>query len=256
MPVAPPFDQIIVPRSLDELIGAISRDDEVRFWRGMANEAWLLDSTLVRRLRAFGRPVGEREARWAEETLLERARHRGFDVVNGVRLTDFELLALLRHHGAATRLIDFSRSATIALWFAAVDPDQRGVRGQLIGIHTDLLGGYEATPINKSYEAAVDSAARYQHPQTWEPTRMSPRVFAQHSQFFYGTVTDQAYGSLTLGNTTQGRILTIAIEPEMKPIVLRFLRNALDIGMETLFPDIAGFGKTFDAAPVEEPWRW
>ncbi|MCR8998507.1 FRG domain-containing protein [Rahnella perminowiae] len=44
-----------------------------------------------------------------ERDLLLNAWHQGYGYENGRKLTDFELLAKLQHHGAATRLIDVSK---------------------------------------------------------------------------------------------------------------------------------------------------
>jgi hypothetical protein len=69
-----------------------------------------------------------------EKALIERARAAGL----GSGLGELELLARLRHHGAATRLLDCSRNAFVALWFACRwEPDQDGV---LIGFE---LGGVD-----------------------------------------------------------------------------------------------------------------
>lgn len=68
-----------------------------------------------------------------ETSLLRHARHKGFDTENGKILTDFELLAKLQHHGAATRLVDFSKNVLVALWFAIQDNKEE--TGLLTGIH-------------------------------------------------------------------------------------------------------------------------
>lgn len=46
---------------------------------------------------------------------LRDARLRGHNVKEGQQLADLELLAELQHFGAATCLIDFTRSAQVAL---------------------------------------------------------------------------------------------------------------------------------------------
>jgi hypothetical protein len=243
------------PSSLDELLQVLAGDGGVRFWRGSADSRWRLDSTIVRRLAARDNSVDERTVGFWERDLLDRARHRGFDVFSGVRLTDFELLALLRHNGAATRLIDFTRSATVALWFAAFElPD---VTGRVVGVHTDYLGGPgEGKILGGDYSKVMAAAASRDHPFTWEPPRVSPRVFAQHSQFLYGRVNEYDYGTLALPLEHRGAVLVIDISPKLKRSVLAFLRSVLDIGVQTMYPDLPGFASAFSVDPVEDPYRW
>ena len=50
-------------------------------------------------------------------------------------------LALMQHHGAATRLLDFSRNALIALWFCLNENSNKNAL--LLGISSNSLGGYE-----------------------------------------------------------------------------------------------------------------
>ncbi|HSH62401.1 MAG TPA: FRG domain-containing protein, partial [Acidimicrobiales bacterium] len=220
------FDTL-APRSIDELLQLLASHSGVRFWRGSADARWRLDSTLVRRLRKSGEPSDERSVAFWERDLLDRARHRGFDVLSGVRLRDFELLGLLRHNGAATRLIDFTRSATVALWFATFElPD---VSGRLLGIHTDYLAGSgEGKTIGESYAKVIAAAEAYDRAFTWEPPRVSPRVSAQHSQFLYSVVNEYEYGSLRLPIDKPGGVFVVDISPELKQSVLPFLREVLD----------------------------
>ncbi len=78
---------------------------------------WTLDPSLVRRYRRHCGPdsaLNESSVRDVERGLIERARAAGL----GTDVCELELLARLQHHGAATRLLDCSRNAFVALWFA------------------------------------------------------------------------------------------------------------------------------------------
>jgi hypothetical protein len=88
-------------------------------WRGQASADWSLDPPLVRRYRRHsqdgpGAALTEPSLRAVEKALVERARAAGL----GDDLSELELLARLQHHGAATRLLDCSCNAFVALWFA------------------------------------------------------------------------------------------------------------------------------------------
>ncbi len=50
-----------------------------------------------------------------EADLLARTRMQGLDLHGSRRLGDLELLARLQHHGAATRLLDFTLGVRRAL---------------------------------------------------------------------------------------------------------------------------------------------
>ena len=78
-------------------------------------------------------------------------------------------------------------------------------------------------------------------PCTWEPPRVTLRVAAQHSQFFFSPVVIDRMGSLALPKD-DGAILVIAITPELKKACAEILVQVYDITRETLFPDLDGFG--------------
>ena len=203
-------------------------------WRGQANMAWPVHSALYRRL---GTP-SEQEMREAEEYLLQSARHKGYGRVDGGELSDIELLAKLQHHGAATRLVDVSRNALVALWFASnAEPEQTGL---LVGIHSDHLAGNEGRPLDTAYGALMDELVGISHPYTWEPPPLTPRIAAQHSQFLLSAVSHDPRGSLRLPDAEES-MLTIAISPDLKRSAMRVLDQLFDIRYLTMFPDFDGF---------------
>jgi hypothetical protein len=128
---SPLHDEMPAPRTFAELMVCL---EEIRWssghpgcWRGQADIGWPIDCTAARRLKMSHQDLNgsqdyesslESWVRRYEDRLLQQARMGGHGFLDGRRLTDLELLSVLRHYGAATRLMDFSRNAFVASWFA------------------------------------------------------------------------------------------------------------------------------------------
>ena len=256
---SPIFGNIPKPSSFEELLELVRLPLEgekgiVRMWRGQGDIAWPLHSSAYRRLALDGSPPSEKDMLWYEEDLLKRATHRGFRYLDGRRLSDFDLLARLQLHGTATRLVDATRNALVGLYFSvATQPVKVGA---LLGVHANFLGGYEGEPKEDDYKSVVQDLDKYQHPQTWEPPQVSPRVAAQHSQFLYSSVSSDKTGSLSI-DRTPGAFLAIAISPRLKRESLTILSEVFDIRHVTLFPDLDGFGFANSYQFRQwDPYRW
>ncbi len=254
------FGYVVEPETPIELLNLIAFggdgvDTAVRMWRGQSDEQWLLDSAAYRKIRLSKSDDRlEWKVAYYETGLLERARHRGLGVIDGRKLSDFELLARLQHHGAATRLIDTSRSGLIALYFACSSNHDRA--GMLFGIHTNHLGGGEGKLLDRAYGEQMKLIKKHDHPQTWEPPIVSARIAAQHSQFIYSTVkVGLPHGSLAISK--QDYLLAIRIPAPDKSKYLEMLGANFDITHLSLFPDIDGFGSAH--GPNIDQWaneRW
>lgn len=239
---SPKFGVIHQPKSFQELLEIIieapTDESYVRMWRGQADISWSIDSAAYRRLASLNKQVKERNIISYEESLLTQATHHGYRSMNGQELSDLELLARLQHHGAATQLLDTTRSVFVALWFSV--SSQIDSAGALIGIHSDYLGGYESLPEKKPYREIMEEIKKLNHPITWEPTNVSPRIAAQHSQFLYSKVSESPAGSLCLPEKEDGTLI-VAISSELKKIAKKILISTFDIHTKTLFPDLDGF---------------
>ena len=237
------FGRLEAPETFDELLRLVLHPKymtsfNVWMWRGQADATRRIDSAAFRRCRENGENPRNVKLEYYEENLIKRARHRGFDIIDGQRLSDFDLLARLQHHGAATRLLDATRSAFVALYFSCSQFPT--VPGMLFGIHAYELGGYEGEPIEGDYRTVVEGLAKYDHALTWEPPSVSARIAAQHSQFIYSDVSEDERGSIVLGSDRE-RFLAIPITPELKKASLKILKETFDIREFTLFPDLDGF---------------
>lgn len=96
-------------------------------FRGVSNKCYQIEASTYRRFRLSRDQSGTSSEEQEDEfydllqtnlALISDSRHQRQDHKDGRQLTDLELLAELQHFGAATCLVDFTRSALVALWFA------------------------------------------------------------------------------------------------------------------------------------------
>ena len=126
-------------------------------YRGQANEAWGLTSSLQRTLPIT---LSEREARVVEENLLYRFQthaHLAFNV--DLRPDESDLVfwwALMQQYGAPTRLLDWTASPYVALYFACAS-------------HLDCDGvvwTVQPSSINKYWESKAYKKLKSKEPTT------------------------------------------------------------------------------------------
>jgi hypothetical protein len=200
--------------------------------------SWLLDNAAVT----------ENVMREYERRLLSVARLAGHGNT-GRDLSDLELLAKLQHHGAATRLVDFTRNASIALWFACrAYPDDWGI---VFGAKLDSVQwvANEQTLKKALPELLADAGGRM---MAWRPSALSPRIPAQAGFFLWSEVRGNCdWGSLgeaspcvsTTANPAQldEHFAAIAISPDLKRYMATRWETVLGLSEQTLFPDFDGF---------------
>ncbi|MCA0217092.1 MAG: FRG domain-containing protein [Actinobacteria bacterium] len=163
-------------------------------WRGVANSAHALHSSLYRRfMSAKNVAPDEAEVVKFELALLSAARKRWrFD-----NLSALETLAHLQHYGGPTRLLDVSFNPLVALWFAVEQKhDAAGVArpdtdGRLIvfdatdrQIDLDARWGGHELP----WTAQPNDNWRRGLPLVWRPPSYNDRIPAQNSAFLIGGV--------------------------------------------------------------------
>lgn len=163
-------------------------------WRGVANSAHALHSSVYRRFVArWGSPPDEDDLVSFESELLKSARRRWrFD-----NLSALETLAHIQHYGGPTRLLDVSFNPLVALWFAVEQkfdangnarPDSDG-RIYVFDatdrqIDLDTRWGGHALP----WASAPSDNWRRGLPLVWRPPSYNDRIPAQNSAFLIGGV--------------------------------------------------------------------
>jgi len=115
--------------SLEAVVAALTNEfhNEVLWWRGQADESTFLQPGAFRK-----RPDGKS---YDEYALLDHFRKRGIGKL-GHRpqpSSDFNWLLLAQHYGLPTRLLDWSESPLVALYFAVYDGEDGSKSDQMNG---------------------------------------------------------------------------------------------------------------------------
>ena len=255
-------------KNIAEYLEQVSRIKEqwrnsVLAFRGQEDEGWGLESSAERRLKNSISQNRVTDPSFIEyhKNQLEKCKLKNYDKREGKPLNELELLADLRHYGAATCLIDFTRNALVALWFACEKTGPADSDGKVFVVNTAdekvFLAIAPPDIESKAIEEILrfktrktdtdeDQVKKYQEPGTfetsqdkpnfwyWTPAHLNERITAQHSLFLFGlpSVSEQLPSE------------KIIIESESKTQIRQELKAIHDIHEESLFPDFVGFAYT------------
>ena len=248
-------------------------------FRGQEDRDWLLESSAERRLKkglkGLVRVPDSLFIEYHRDNLLQKGKLRNYDKREGKQLDDLELLAELQHHGAATCLLDFTRNALVALWFACEDsyrvsegsgqetveePEeshQARKDGKVFVVNTaDVQPGFrEVTPrdiVGKSIEDVLRSKTRDEDSAKERTDQASLKSSENEAKFWYWTPAHlneriTAQDSLFLfAPPSSGELSSeeIVVAAECKGQIRQELKYLYNIHEESLFPDFVGFAYT------------
>lgn len=95
--------------------------NSTRWFRGQADHTWKL-------LPSLARPPYKVEG---EQALIKRFKQNAYSILNPAPTEAWNWLFLMQHHGAPTRLLDWSENPLVALYFAVTNPEHAGVDGRV-----------------------------------------------------------------------------------------------------------------------------
>lgn len=186
-------------------------NDGQYLFRGVLNKKYKIEASASRRLPDFDRNNPVKLLKINQE-LIENARLLGHDQLLEKRLSDLALLAELQHYRAATCLIDFTRNALIALWFACeqlatkveedsgdenkldaeeTDSEKEEVDGKVYAVRVDDPSRYRTVTSELLEKNTIgdffkeDDNSRYPLYQ-WQPKLQNNGIIAQQSVFIFG----------------------------------------------------------------------
>ena len=226
-------------------------------FRGERDERWPLYSSLSRYLRAFcvdPRAWPEQESRILR--VFKRKAHQFLDKPPDPD-DDFQWLALMQHHGAPTRLIDFTWSPYVAAFFALERTVADGVVWAMNKGRVDRTRPSE--PVRMDPRAGGNFRRYFlkgKHRFIWmgEPHTMNSRLIAQSGTFAVPGVLDLPVEEI-LSDRDQNNILAkIVLTNAVREVAMRELYR-MNITYATLFPDLDGLARSL-AYELEFHWAY
>ena len=170
-------------RSVADLVKWVGEIDRDMLYRGLTNKAREVSASIYRRL---GMSASKEEFIHASEGMVEQARQRGYARDKAGELKDLQIMANLQHAGAATCLIDFTKSPLVALWFACQPSTDEGEEadGKIIAVagkppKYKIIG-------SKNLGLSLKKLLGRNHLWRWRPANLNNRIIAQHSEFIFG----------------------------------------------------------------------
>jgi len=153
---------------------------------------------------------------------------------------EWDLLALAQHHGLPTRLLDWSYSPLIALWFAVFETPLKSEKGThengVIWILNAEVQDFRTN--TESYGPLSNKLTKIYRPKV-----VSRRISAQAGAFTVHKIND---GGKIIKFETNKRFSKVLTKIIIKPDNFKTLRkslNLLGINHSTVFPDLDGFCK-------------
>ena len=209
-------------------------NDGQYLFRGVSKDTHKIEASAYRRLPKADRNNPNKLLK-INQALIDKARLLGHDHKDGRYLSDLELLAELQHFGAATCLIDFTRNALIALWFACQTSSSGAANGKVVAVRADDPVRFKTIIPEMVAENKIDcffekddrgQSLLYQ----WQPKQQNNRVIAQQSVFIFG------------GSQIEEAAECI-IQKSGKSEILRALESSASIMEASIYPDFDGFAR-------------
>ena len=208
-------------------------------FRGHRSIRWKLETSLERAARRCGVNQQEYERRIFEEF----RRHAHTYLARTPKDEDtLEWLALMQHHGAPTRLLDFTTSFWIALFFAF---EQAEKECAVVALNPDSLRKKEQK--GKDFNVFLrENIANGEHTDDFlyqdVPFFTNDRLAIQKGRFVFSFNLDDTFDDLAIKN--QKEIKRLTIQSSLLPQIRERL-NDFNCNSRVLYPGIDGYARYF-----------
>lgn len=243
-------------------------------YRGQSNSSWGLSTSMERCLQ---NTTSNDYSPLTCEYWLTREFKRRFHLYSNHLPGDDDLIewiSIMQHHGAPTRLLDFTYSFYVALFFAINDTNQdaavwaikkrwlwENVRIEydleynLMKSLKDTINNHHVEKCNEILKSRLASESKYVIPV--EPEKLSERMSRQQGLFVMPTSIEGTFSEnisnvvsrphksklFSKYNDATDNFVKIVIPERIQRDILQDLTE-MNINYETLFPGIDGFAKS------------
>jgi len=230
-------------------------------FRGQTDASWPLLSSLPRRL--LKNHVHRDEWRQREERAIRIFRRKAHVYLPDKSVLDDDLrcLAMMQHHGAPTRLLDFTKSPFVAAFFALVNATGHAA---VYALNTPWIWAagpdFDPTLTRDAIDPRIPgNFERYfavnKLPVVWfgEPREMDRRLVAQSGLLVVPGMLEKPLDVL-LDEYAHEQVLVerVLIGPEVRAEAMHELYR-MNITHATLFPDLEGLARSI-VYELEENW--
>ncbi|HHF2932011.1 TPA: FRG domain-containing protein [Vibrio alginolyticus] len=233
-------------------------------FRGQSNDDWILQSSLSRAFeesqnirdtgrRTVGKPsINRREH---EKVMIDRFKcnaHLFLDHLPHDK-DDLSWLAVMQHHGAPTRLLDFTFSPYIALYFALESGDGDAAvycinQSALSEADDEYFGDHKLDVHSRVMdgEESNDDPCLY----AFEPKFSNQRLLSQQGLFVAtNNLTHTHENTLSEYNCSKGDIVKFRIPARLRYSGIRLLHR-MNIISTNIYPGLDGFCQSLKRQPV------
>lgn len=231
-------------------------------FRGQHSATWPLVSTLTRRLLEFSPDPKLWPLREARAMRIFR-RKAHIHLQDRAALDDeLRCLALMQHHGGATRLLDFTKSPFVAAFFAL---ESARADVSVFALNTpalwSLTPSFDPTLTRHRIDPRIPGNferyfAHNKLPVLWfgEPSQMDHRLAAQSGLFVVPGVLDQSLDQILQGYGGPQELLhQFVLSPQMRAEAMHALYR-MNVTYATLFPDLDGLARSL-GYELESIWE-
>lgn len=181
-----------------------------------------------------------------EQLLIEEFRRGILPLSEFKPENKWDLLALAQHHGLPTRLLDWSSSALIALWFAVCYPPKKDNKGKFLdGIV------WVFAPTVEDYTTDIDEADPFKNGTTkiFRSSVISRRISAQSGVFTVHKILDRnKFVAFEKHANFKKKLSPLHIKGSDFAEIRKQL-SLLGVSSASVFPDIDGFCRNLE-------WRY
>lgn len=245
----------------EDLIRKINELPNNFIYRGHADSAWKLESTLERTL---GDKWSSELAKKIEDHYLNLFKSK-YHIYNGNEhepKSKLAWLSVMQHYGAPTRLIDFTESPYVALYFAleAYDPllkkdlaiyaiDYNSIMDVSLSYISRRDSSFNKTRneiIGKQDELFDDVVDRFSYEVVWitEPLELNARIDRQSGTFLISGDTEKKIEDLLINQMYSNVLINKYIIPNSLYENIYALLRKMNINAKTIYGDLGGLAKS------------